>query len=65
MSDAFAHCKFVGYSEHAGALFEAAGLDNQLDDGFIRLGPHGSSGPEFLETCGAIRYWARRPGLGS
>jgi hypothetical protein len=35
--DAHAHCKFVGYGGAALALFEAAGLADQLDEGYVEL----------------------------
>ena len=40
VTDAFAHCKFIGYAGDAAPLFEAAGLGNLIDDGFVDLGRH-------------------------
>ena len=58
VSDAVAHCKFIGYGEPAIALFAAYGLADQVDDGFIRLDA-GSSAKEFLRRCGQLRFWDR------
>ena len=43
MSDAYAHCKFIGYTGGAAPLLEAAGLqvgDGAPDDGFVSLDEH-------------------------
>jgi catalase len=61
-ADAFAHCKFVGYTEDAAALFTAAGLDDRLDEGFVGLGAT-KDVAEFFETCAELRYWPRQAGL--
>ena len=58
VSDAFAHCKFVGYSEAATALFDAVGLAGKLDDGFVALADGGSAA-ELIGACGALRHWDR------
>jgi len=57
-TDAFAHCKFIGYSAEAGALFEKAGLAEDLDKGCIVFG--GKRDAEaFLRSCRALRFWDR------
>jgi catalase len=58
VSDAFAHCKFVGYTDAASALFDAFGLAGKLDDGFVALNGNGSA-EAFLEACKALRRWER------
>jgi catalase len=59
VSDAYAHCKFIGFVPAARTLFRAAGLDDQrVDDGFVAL-DGGTSATDFLDRCGALRHWAR------
>jgi catalase len=59
-ADAFAHCKFLGYSAAAMPLLEKAGIAASLDGGVIQLG-----GPadvaRFLEACRQLRLWEREP----
>ena len=59
VSDAYAHCKFIGYTPQAQPYFERAGVTAaDLDDGVIALdGPAAVAG--FLEACGQVRLWAR------
>lgn len=59
VSDAFAHCKFIGHSPQAELLLERAGVAAaDRDAGVIAL-----AGPEavaaFLEACRAGRLWER------
>ncbi|WP_213979383.1 catalase [Sphingomonas sp. dw_22] len=57
-TDAFAHCKFIGYTAEVAALFEKAGLAADLDEGCIKLG--GKRDAEtFVQTAGALRFWDR------
>jgi len=62
VADAFAHCKYIGYSAAALALFEKAGILNDLDEGTIPL-----SGPKdvasFMEVLGKLRLWSREPNV--
>jgi catalase len=61
LTDAVAHCKFVGYTEGAGVLFEAVGLPfdpDDLDGGFISLGEQPAA--EFIARCRQLRYWDRQ-----
>jgi catalase len=62
VTDAFAHCKFVGYTPGAFALLEATGVATKLDDGFMELGS-GSAASGFLERCRALRHWQRESRL--
>jgi catalase len=60
VTDAVAHCKFIGYTSGAAVLFEAAGLPADpasADDGFVSLGDHPAA--EFIERCRQLRYWDR------
>ena len=57
VADAFAHCKFIGYSAEAMALFEKAGIAADLDEGCIPFGkakdaPRRSSRPAASCGCG-------------
>jgi catalase len=59
VNDAFAHCKYIGYTEAAMPLFESAGLENKLDAGCVPLTtPQDAAG--FLQSCTPLRYWARQ-----
>ncbi len=59
VADAFAHCKFIGYSPEAAALLDAAGIDPSGDDGMIELGDHKGDVSDFLARCTALRFWDR------
>jgi len=58
VSDAFAHCKFIGHTAAASALFGALGLGDKVDGGFVELGADGAI-DSFLQTCAQLRYWER------
>jgi catalase len=60
VTDAVAHCKFVGYTSGAAVLFEAAGLPadpSAADEGFISLNEHPAA--EFVARCRQLRHWDR------
>ena len=57
VTDAVAHAKFVGYTDAATALFEAAGVASAIDEGFCDL--RSATPDEFLETCRALRFFER------
>jgi catalase len=60
VTDAVAHCKFVGYTSGAAVLFEAAGLPpdpSAADEGFISLNEHPAA--EFIARCRQLRHWDR------
>ena len=59
VSDAFAHCKFIGYSPEAAALLEAAGVDPGADHGVVELGDERDDVEDFLDRCTAVRFWER------
>ncbi len=56
--DAFAHCKFIGYSREAIPLFEKAGLASDLDQACLSLGSK-KDAENFLKACRALRFWNR------
>ncbi|MDB5724329.1 MAG: catalase family protein, partial [Novosphingobium sp.] len=58
VSDAFAHCKFIGLSDGGTALMKAAGLGGKLDDGCIALSAAGDAAG-FIAACAPLRLWTR------
>lgn len=62
-ADAFAHCKFIGYSEAARPLLEKAGIWSDLDDG-CKMMSKKSDGTAFIEMCRDLRFWGREEKLG-
>ena len=58
VSDAFAHLKFIGYSDAALPLFEKAGIAADMDDGFIPLAKAKGAGA-FIVACRKLRRWER------
>jgi catalase len=58
VTDAYAHCKFIGYTGDAAPLFEAAGLSRLMDDGFISLDE--TAAAQFLSRCAGLRFWSRQ-----
>jgi catalase len=57
VTDAHAHCKFIGYTREAKPLLESAGLAELLDEGFVDLE---SDVTGFLSRCTELRFWERR-----
>ena len=59
VSDAFAHCKFIGYTSAAELLLNKAGIaSDEFDEGMVLLeGPKDAAA--FLALCGQLRHWAR------
>ena len=58
VTDAFAHCKFIGYAGTAAVLFERAGLTSDLDEACIQL-KTAQDAAAFIKACGQLRYWQR------
>jgi catalase len=58
VSDAFAHCKFIGYTLEAMPLFEKIGIADDLDQACIRLDSKRAAG-SFIVACHALRHWER------
>ena len=56
VSDAFAHCKFIGYADSAMPLLAALGLDKKLDGGFVKLVDAGDA-EVYVQACRALRFW--------
>jgi catalase len=58
VADAFAHCKFIGFTTGAVALLEKAGVAPDADEGLIPLeGVKAAAG--FLAACRSLRLWTR------
>jgi catalase len=58
VADAFAHCKFIGFTSSAVPLLQKAGVDPEADEGMISL--HDSKSiAEFVKSCRTLRLWAR------
>ena len=57
VTDAYAHCKFIGYVAAAAPLLEAAGVADRVDDGFVALDGDGAG--QFVERCRDLRFWDR------
>ena len=58
VTDAHAHCKFVGHVASAAELFQAAGLASLIDAGYIDLA---GGADAFLTACRQVRFWEREP----
>lgn len=63
LSDAYAHCKFIGYTAGAAPLLEAAGVGGDggpapADNGFIDFGEHTAA--DFVARCRQLRFWDRQ-----
>jgi catalase len=56
--DAFAHLKFIAYSEGAIPLFEKAGIADSLDEGCFQLGGRKQM-DDFIAACRKLRHWKR------
>jgi len=57
-TDAFAHCKFIGLSSEAEALFAKAGIADDLDEACLPLAS-ADDAQAFIEACRTLRYWPR------
>ena len=58
VTDAFAHCKFIGYTAEAAALFKSAGMADELDEGCILL-QRSQDMDGFIKALAPLRLWAR------
>lgn len=57
--DAYAHLKFIGYTESALALFQKAGISiEDMDEGFLSL-QRVRDVHHFMGMCSQLRYWDR------
>ncbi|WP_192255714.1 catalase [Mesorhizobium caraganae] len=58
VADAFAHCKFIGFSTGAVPLLAKAGVEPAVDEGLIPL-TDGDAVEIYIEACRKLRLWAR------
>jgi catalase len=59
VNDAFAHCKFIGYTAAAEPLIAKAGIaPDEYDEGMVLL-ESADDVPAFLAMCGQLRLWDR------
>lgn len=58
VADAFAHCKFIGFTADAGPLLAKAGVASDADEGLIALDARAAI-PKFIESCRKLRLWSR------
>ncbi len=59
VTDAYAHSKFIGYTDEATALFRVTGMAEMLDAGFVQLDGDRTAG-DFVGQCRQLRYWERQ-----
>lgn len=62
VSDAFAHCKYIGYLAAAEPLLKGAGISELLDGGCVAL-DGAKAVPKFLKKCHQVRFWEREAKL--
>jgi catalase len=58
VADAFAHCKFIGFTPGAVPLLAKAGVDPAADEGLIPL-TDADAVDAYVESCRKLRLWAR------
>lgn len=58
LSDAFVHCKFIGWTTEAAELMAACGLDARDDAGLCMI-TDTSTVAQFVTACRALRHWPR------
>lgn len=61
VADAYAHYKYIGFTEPALKLMQKAGLPEDLDDAIVPLKRAGDA-KAFLKACAALRFWDRPDG---
>ena len=64
VTDAHAHCKFIGYATSAQPLLDAAGVTALMDEGYVSLGTQ-KTAVGFIKTCRRLRHWEREPSVKS
>jgi catalase len=62
VADAFAHCKYIGYTEPAMPLLEKAGAAELLDEGTVQIGS-AKDVAGFVKLLGKLRVWGREPSV--
>ncbi len=58
VTDAFAHCKFIGLTAHSRMLFEKAGIADDLDEACMPLAG-AKDAAALLNACRSLRHWPR------
>ena len=58
VTDAFAHCKYIGISPDAEAIFAKAGIADDLDEACLPIAKPADT-QAFVEACRALRHWPR------
>lgn len=58
LSDAFAHAKFIAWTDAAMPLIEAVGISDKIDDGMLKI--DGENVSDFLRACKKLRFWDRK-----
>jgi catalase len=58
VADAFAHCKFIGFSPEALPLLDKAGIADTIDEGMIQLS-NSENVSKFVSLLGQLRFWKR------
>ena len=58
VADAFAHCKFIGFTAGAMPLLAKAGIEPEMDGGLIPL-DNSRAATDFVVSCRKLRLWAR------
>jgi catalase len=61
VADAYAHYKFIGFTDPALKLMQKAGLPDDLDDAIIALNREADA-KAFLKRCAELRFWDRSDG---
>jgi catalase len=61
VADAYAHYKFIGFSEASRKLFAKAGLPEDLDEGILPLAKKADAAT-FIAACRQLRFWDRPDG---
>ncbi|KTR83899.1 catalase [Novosphingobium barchaimii] len=60
LTDAFAHCKFIGLGPGTDPLLAKTGLAADLDEGCLALAS-AKDAKAFVAALGPLRFWAREP----
>ena len=60
LTDAFAHCKFIGFGPGTEPLLARTGLAPDVDDGCIALAKKADA-RAFVAALAPLRFWAREP----
>lgn len=58
VTDAFTHCKYIGFTAEAEPFLAKAGIADDLDEACMTLDKNGDAA-RFVEACRALRHWPR------